>query len=136
MIWLAALLLIGAAQQGGCLELLADRQAGEPVAATDVRASACPEKGGPALLRYDRALGANVAAVALKSGDIIASAHLGRALPVRQGERLTLASRAGSVIIERPVTALQTARPGDGRIFVRTDDGEILSAPIELGVAK
>lgn len=51
---------------------------------------------------------------------------------VTKGQRLTLASHAGPVTIERPVTALQAARPVDQRIFVRTDDGEIFAAPIKI----
>lgn len=129
---LASLMLLAASSSGRCFELLADRNAGEPVASADVREMACPAKGGAPALRYDRTVGANVAGTALKAGDIIAKVQLGTAPAVRQGQRLTLASRTGSVTVERPVTALQSARPNDHRVFVQTDDGEILAVPIKI----
>lgn len=129
---LASLMLLAASSGSQCLELLADRNAGEPVASADVRETACPARGGAPALRYDRAVGANVAGTALKVGDIIAKAQLGSAPVVRQGQRLTLASRTGSVTVERPVTALQSARPNDHRVFVQTDDGEVLAVPIKI----
>ena len=55
------------------------------------------------------------------------------AVPViAKGDRLTLVSQVGPITIERPVTALQGARPHDRRIFVRTDDGDVFAAPIRI----
>lgn len=128
---LLASLLLASSQGGSCFELLEDRRPGEPVALADVREAPCPEKGGASALRYDPAMGVNVATAALRAGDVIAKARLDAGPAIRQGQRLLLASRTGSVTIERPVTAVQSARPSDGKIFVRTDDGEVFAAPIK-----
>lgn len=112
-----------------CLELLAGRRAGEPILSSDVRPTACD--GHPSELRFDSLSGANFAASDLPSGAIIRRVTLEAAPGVRRGQRLTLASSVGPVMIERPVTAVQAAKPRDRRIFVRTADGEILSAPLQ-----
>ena len=54
------------------------------------------------------------------------------ATAISRGDRLTLVSHVGPITIERPVTALQGARPQDQRIFVRTDDGEVFAATIDV----
>lgn len=46
---------------------------------------------------------------------------------IRAGEPVTLHVQVGPVVVEREVTALQTARPGRP-VFVRTADGVVLSA--------
>lgn len=50
---------------------------------------------------------------------------------VRTGDRLRLRVRVGDVLIEREVEALQAARAGH-RVFVRTAEGRVLTAPVEL----
>lgn len=49
---------------------------------------------------------------------------------VERGQKLTLRSAAGPVVIERPVIALQSASQSDKRLFVRTADGDVISAPL------
>ena len=48
---------------------------------------------------------------------------------VREGEPLFLRARAGAIIVERAVSALQAGKEGR-RIFVRTSDGAVVAATI------
>ena len=48
---------------------------------------------------------------------------------VEAGAKLTLVSRSGPVLLEREVTALQSARAG-GRVFVRDGDGQVLAVTL------
>ena len=55
---------------------------------------------------------------------------------VERGQNLTLTSAAGAVVVRRPVVALQDATAKDKRLFVRTDDGQVFSAPLASGAAQ
>ena len=46
---------------------------------------------------------------------------------IKRGDHLFLRSSVGPITIDRPVTALQSARYVDERLFVHTDDGEVLA---------
>jgi flagella basal body P-ring formation protein FlgA len=60
--------------------------------------------------------------------------YVAQAPAIEPGQKLTLTAHAGPAVIERPVIALQEARKGDARLFVKTDDGEVFSAPIQSAV--
>jgi flagella basal body P-ring formation protein FlgA len=80
----------------------------------------------PAALAFDRST-----ALAVAADDLDAGAYLGRtviraARGIQKGAMLRLVSTAGSVRIERTVTALQPSR--GGRVFVRDEDGQVFSA--------
>ena len=53
-----------------------------------------------------------------------------------RGQKLMLVSTVGPVVIQRPVVAAQSAAKSDKRLFVRTDDGEVISIPLSAGAAK
>ncbi|HKC03569.1 MAG TPA: hypothetical protein VKC17_09730 [Sphingomicrobium sp.] len=55
---------------------------------------------------------------------------------IERGQKLTLVSTVGPVVIQRPVVAAQSAAKSDSRLFVRTDDGEVISAPLAGGDAQ
>ena len=55
---------------------------------------------------------------------------------VERDQKLTLVSTAGSVVVERPVVAVQSATKADKRLFVQTEDGDIISAPLAAGKAR
>lgn len=113
-----------------CLELVMAKAAGEELLAGDVVSAPCPEAMPEPALRFDRVTRAHVVPHALDAGAVIPFARLIEAPALRRGDRLTLASKVGPVTIERPVTLAQGARPFDRKIFVRTNDGEILAARI------
>lgn len=62
--------------------------------------------------------------------------YVAEAPTIARGQALTLTATMGSTVIERPVVALQNARKGDKRLFVRTGDGTVLSAPLQMGSAQ
>lgn len=55
---------------------------------------------------------------------------------VTRGQRVRLSSVVGPVTIERTVTALQNAGSSAMRLFVRSDDGEVFSAPLGTGTMR
>jgi hypothetical protein len=55
---------------------------------------------------------------------------------VRRGDKLTVTSTVGPVAIQRQVVALQQATARQKRVFVRSSDGEIFSAPLQAGDAR
>ena len=55
---------------------------------------------------------------------------------VRRGDKMTVTSTVGPVAIQRQVVALQEATPRQKRVFVRSSDGEIFSAPLQGGDAR
>lgn len=114
-----------------CLQLVIAKSAGEELLADDVTPASCPEPMPARALRFDAASGANIATRTLEAGSIIARAKLAEAPALRRGDKLRLASKVGPVTIERPVTLAQGARPNGRKVFVRTNDGEIIAAKIE-----
>jgi hypothetical protein len=119
----------------GCFAAARDVPAEAPLAAADLVAVACRADAPRAPLRYDRAGGVPVAAVAIATGT-----YLGHVAPladgrVAKGETLTLRSSAGPVTIERAVVAMQPGRSG-GRVFVRDSEGKVFAAPLALEDAR
>lgn len=115
----------------GCFEAARMLSAGAPIKAEDVVAVACDSRRAAVALRYDRS-----ARAALPDAAVPAGGYLGRlsVLPsggVAKGERLTLRSSAGPVVIEREVTALQSGRSGE-RIFVQDANGAVFAAALLL----
>jgi len=130
-----ASLFLASATGSSCLELQVARSVGQPVSASYAKAVPCPAKPLQKAIRYDQSTGANVALIPLQAGDVIKGVSLAAAPTFQKGQQLALSSRVGSVVIERPVTALQGARPGDRQIFVKTNDGDIFAAPIKIEAA-
>lgn len=128
-----SILLEGPAKAGDsrrCLEMMVSKAAGETLVAGDAISAACPDAmPGPAV-RFDDRASANVAIRPIEAGTVIPDARLAEAPALRRGSPLSLASTVGPVTIERPVTLAQDARARDRRVFVRTNDGEILAAAI------
>lgn len=118
------------AAKPSCVALSRPVTQGETLTLADVMPASC-EKHAQTQVRFDRG-GSLVRAAA----DLEAGTHLGRlSLPelagVDRGDKLTLVSRVGPVRIERKVVAVQPGRPG-GRIFVRDEEGQVLTAPLQL----
>lgn len=128
---LSLLVLLGTPDAASCFEAARTLSAGTPIDAGDVVAVACDSKRDVVAVRYDRS-----ARAALPVAAVPAGGYLGRlsVLPsggVAKGERLTLRSAAGPVVIEREVTALQSGRSGD-RIFVQDASGAVFAADLLL----
>lgn len=101
-----------------------------PVTQADVVPADCTA-GDRGAVRFDPASRAVLTDHAVAKGD-----YLGRLGPlpeaaVARGEPVVLRSRVGSVVIERAVTALQSARMGQ-RVFVRDADGRVFSVSLDL----
>ena len=127
----ALLAILAVPDAAGCFEAARMLSAGVPIEAEDVVAVACDSRRDAVALRYDRS-----ARAALPVAAVPAGGYLGRlsVLPtggVAKGERLTLRSSAGPVVIEREVTALQSGRSGE-RIFVQDASGAVFAAALLL----
>lgn len=77
-----------------------------------------------------------IASIAVPAPRAMPRPYVAEARVVERGQALTLNSAAGAVVIQRPVIALQSATAKDMRVFVRTNDGTVLSAPLAKGAAK
>ncbi|WP_379549949.1 hypothetical protein [Qipengyuania sp. DGS5-3] len=116
-------------RNGTCFAAHNDINSGALVMEADVRETACSDEKRAAGLAYDRNRKAPMAKRGISSG-----AYLGQVKPAREavtgkGSRVTFRTAAGPVMIERSVEVLQPARAGE-RVFARTEDGEVISAPL------
>jgi flagella basal body P-ring formation protein FlgA len=130
---LAALILaMPAAKAASCLRVLKPVPQGSIIQSQNFIAAPC----GTPLERsfaYERANGAVQATRDLSGGEIV-PAYAGYApKSVAPGETLTLVVRLGAVRVARQVEALQAAGPGE-RLFVRSEDGQVLSVRYVPGV--
>jgi flagella basal body P-ring formation protein FlgA len=115
-----------------CFALRQNLAEGSHVAGQDLLPVACRPGAQPPLpLRYDSAAGTPRSTAALPAGTYLGPLALRPEPVVEKGQKLTLAIAAGPVRIERTVEALQSSRSGRA-IFVRTGDGQVVSAPLAL----
>lgn len=126
---LAGALIEFASFTGGCFAASRELPAGSVLSAGDVVVSPCRPVSKRVPLRYDRLAGAPVAAAVIPAGT-----YLGRLAPLAQvriekGQRLTLRSASGPVVIEREVVAMQSGAPG-GRVFVSDASGRVFSVRV------
>lgn len=124
-----------AAANRGCKSAARKISAGSRLVPDDVEPSACSSALEQAALRWDPKSGGVHART-----DIPAGANLGRlfvpeAPAIGRGQTMNFVSRSGPVTISRTVTALQPAAKRQRRLFVKTVDGLIFSAPL-AGVAQ
>lgn len=126
----ASALFAVSAPQDGCLRVLAPIASGSVPQSKDFEPAQCRAYMGNDAFRYGRAAGVSHAARDLAQGEIVPAYPEFKIDMVRPGETLTLVTAAGPVRIERQVTAMQAALPGQ-RLFVRAKDGEVLSVRYE-----
>lgn len=119
-----------------CYEAARPLAVGEAFAIEDVMAATCDRERMKAALRYDPKTAATVAVQAVNAGDYLGNVNLGSSVSVRRGDKLTLNSRAGPVVIERPVVAMQGVKPTERRLFVQTDDGAIFATDLVMERAR
>ncbi|MCX8475453.1 MAG: flagella basal body P-ring formation protein FlgA [Sphingomonas sp.] len=125
------LLVLFAADTGDCFEAVRTLSAGAPIRAEDVMAVACDGKRDAVAVRYDRSARAALPVAAVPTGGYLGRISVLPSGAVVKGERLTLRSSAGPVVIEREVTALQSGRSGE-RIFVQDANGAVFAAALLL----
>ena len=131
---IAAMLLVASAvaspsQMGQCRQMIRARSAGETVEATDTTSVACSlHSGGQPSLSYDASSKTARATHDLAAGDYIGRAWIPPLPAIRAGERVTLFARVRHIAVSRAGIALQSAAPGE-RLFIRLDDGTIISSP-------
>jgi hypothetical protein len=78
----------------------------------------------------ERAAGESAAPAAVARCGSVAAVYVPEPPLVRRGDKLTLRSTAGPVIITREVVALQDARSIQQHLFVRSADGQVFAAPL------
>jgi hypothetical protein len=115
-----------------CLRAIAAMDAGSTPDAAGFERVACPDRPLASAFRYDESRRSIRLSRPLARGDIVPAYPEFALAAVRSGDRLTLISVAGPVLIERQVEALQPARAGE-RLFVRSPDGQVFSARYEAG---
>jgi hypothetical protein len=119
-----------------CVEAAAAIAPGGQINTRDVRDVVCSSTRTAAAVVRDHDRGIATAAAAIQPGDYLGQLLVTDAPAVARGDKLTLVSKAGPVTISRQVTALQSAAPEQRRLFVRTDDGSVFSAPITAGASR
>lgn len=111
-----------------CLRILEPVSAGAGLRAGQVEPAPCGSQLARRATYYDRRSNVTRAARSLTPGETIAAAPAASLVGVEAGAEVTLTARVGPVVIERQVTAVQAARPGEP-VFVVGDDGRAFAAP-------
>lgn len=119
-----------------CFEATAAIAPNQPITSKDVRAVECSSVRTTAAIALDPNNGLAAASVPIRIGDYLGRLLLTEAPSISRGDKLTLVSKDGPVTILRQVTALQDAGPHQHRLFVRTGDGAVFSAPLAAGAAQ
>lgn len=104
---------------------------GAILSSSDLAPASCGSGKADAQIAFDRDDRVTRAAVDLAAGTNVGRVALLAEPAVDRGQELTLISTAGPVQIQRKVVAAQPGRPG-GKIFVRDEDGKVLTAPLRI----
>lgn len=115
--------------EGRCFVLGAPVASGATLIAADAEPAPCRADRVRRDLRFEPESGTVVAGADLPAGTYLGRIELPSAAAVVAGDQLTLIAVAGPVRIQRRVVAMQAGSPGR-RLFVRTQDGEILAAAL------
>lgn len=105
--------------------------AAAPLTAEDLVPIACDSTKPAARVRYDRGSRGPRLTKAVAAGAYIGRLSVEPGSRVAKGDRLTLRSSAGPVVIEREVTALQQGRSGQ-RIFVQDANGAVFAVRLQV----
>ena len=116
-----------------CLRALVDLSAGTTPDSASFESAPCPQAPLSPTFRYDPQRRAAVLTTAIVRGGIVRAFADFDAGAIEPGQTLHLVVTFGAARIERPVQALQSARPGE-RLFVKCEDGTILSVRYEKAV--
>lgn len=117
---------------GSCFGASVDLAIGETITASNVVEIECPSERTVAALGYDAASGSPYARGFIPAGTNLGALRLNGVEVVPEGKAMTLRFAAGPIIVERDVASLQPGVPG-GRVFVKTEDGKVISARLSPG---
>lgn len=113
-----------------CVRMIEPLAVGESVSSAKTAPAACSDKIRVGVFGYDRWSNSTYAIQPIAEGDVVRIVSgIGRMVP-QAGDRMTLVSFSGPVVVERDVRAMQTANEGR-RMFVETAEGKILSVRFE-----
>lgn len=118
---LAAATIDNASTASPCMRLRRAISAGQPILAGEAEPAPCTDAAQA--FRYDSRGGLALASRDLTQGEIVPAVPAGAFAAVRAGDALHLRVAVGPVVIERDVTALQSAHANE-RVFVRASGGE------------
>ncbi|MCJ2186997.1 hypothetical protein [Novosphingobium beihaiensis] len=114
--------MLDGARRQPCFETARNVLAGEIITVSDVRKVACGSDKNAAPLRFDAGFQIFCAIVDLPAATFLGAITPAPAGSVNAGTKLYFVMGAGPVRIQRTVTALQPAKPGE-RLYVRGADG-------------
>lgn len=109
-----------------CLQALATVKAGSVLDDANFAAVKCPEGRIPVFFHFNLTRGENHAVRDISAGCVVRRYVGFGERTVRAGQKLVLISSAGTVRVERSVTAIQMAREGQ-HLFVVAPDGHTIS---------
>jgi len=109
-----------------CMRVERALNSGDTPVSSDLAPAPCGDAVTATAFRYDAVARIQKASRDLRSGEVIAAVPSFTLANVAPGQRVSLRSRIGPVLIEREVVALQSAGPGQS-IFVQGPDGEVFS---------
>ena len=112
-----------------CLRVVQPLERGQFLSAGDFEPAPCTRDAGILPSAYRSDLKAGQATRALAKGETFRSLPGLALLQIKPGQSLEVETRVGPVTVQRAVTALQPAAPGQS-LFVRTADGAVLSVSV------
>ena len=114
------------AQAATCERATHALAAGAVPSADDFSAADCGAEPPAPAVRYDTAQRSARLSRPLAQGEVIAAIPSSMMAGVVPGQTLYVQIRVGPVVVQREVTALQPASPGQ-KLFVRAADGAVMS---------
>ncbi len=116
-------------RNAACLEAKTDIGANAAITTINVQQTECNGRELAPQLGYDSERGVPIARSRIDAGSFLGNIRVASEDVITKGEALKLRTGAGAVSVERSVVSLQTSQKGR-KIFVRTNDGEVIAAPI------
>lgn len=130
MVMAVAVASLAVAASAQCLEARGPLAAGAVPRAANFEAVVCPQEKIARAFAYDHVHGCTHAIRAIAAGDIVPAYPEFVRGGIEPGQTLQLVISNGPVRIAREVQAMQAAKSGQ-KLFVKTDDGQILSVRYE-----
>lgn len=120
----------GQARFRGCVQAVKTVMAGTFPAASAFVDAPCPPRSVSAAFVYDAERRSAKVRRSIAEGEVVRRSAAMKDNSIQPGETMLLVSEAGPVRIERRVEALQAARKRQ-KLFVRTQDGDVLSVRLD-----
>jgi flagella basal body P-ring formation protein FlgA len=117
------------AERADCAAARRPLAPGDYLAPGDLARVRCQQQVGSGWLRYDAGARSYFARQAIPAGSYLGRVSTNQAIVTSEGATLFYRTSEGPVVIEREVVALQPGHAGNA-VFVRTEEGKVLSAPL------